>query len=137
MITLCFIDEGTTQCGSPRQDLTGNRIACTAEPRLIQLNYASEKMNAKKLIAAAAIFAAAGSTFAAEVTEGVWPAFTPTKTRAEVVAELKAAQADGSYALAQQQYDGQFPQAAAQYAKAHGNANTAVAGRAVNNGQAN
>ncbi len=96
-----------------------------------------KNMNTKKLIAAVAIFAAAGSTFAAEVTEGVWPAFTSTKTRAEVVAELKAAQADGSYALAQQQYDGQFPQAAAQYAKAHGNANTAVAGRAVNNGQAN
>jgi hypothetical protein len=134
-------------------------------------------MNTKKLFAAVAIFAATGTTFAAEVTEGVWPAFTPTKTRAEVVAELQqakadgsyalvhqqyqgqvpgadtritslktraeviaeleAAQADGSYALAQQQYDGQFPQAAAQYAKAHGASNTAIAGRGVNNGQAN
>ncbi len=62
-------------------------------------------------------------------------AFTSTKTRAEVVAELKAAKADGSYALAQQLYEGQDPIAANQYAKAHGN--TAVAGRAVNNGQAN
>lgn len=66
-------------------------------------------MNAKKLIAAVVVFAAAGSTFAGEVTEGVWPAFTSTKTRAEVIAELKAAQADGSYALAHQEYSGQVP----------------------------
>jgi hypothetical protein len=73
-------------------------------------------MNTKKLIAAVAIFAAAGSSFAAEVTEGVWPAFTSTKTRAEVVAELQQAKADGSYALAHQQYQGQVPGADTQIA---------------------
>ena len=57
-------------------------------------------MNAKQLIAAVAVFAAAGSAFAADVT-GNFDDFTKvasTKTRAEVVAELKQAPAPGQAA---------------------------------------
>ena len=56
-------------------------------------------MNAKQLIAAFAVFAAAGSAFA-DVT-GTFDDFTnvpSTKTRAEVVAELKQAPAPGQVA---------------------------------------
>lgn len=55
-------------------------------------------MNAKNIIAAVAAFAAAGSVFASEITP--WPElenFKSTKTRAEVMAELKQAQAQGTY----------------------------------------
>jgi predicted RNase H-like HicB family nuclease len=54
-------------------------------------------MNAKNLIAAVAVFAA-GTSFAGEATP--WPElenFKSTKTRAEVIAELKQAQANGTY----------------------------------------
>jgi hypothetical protein len=54
-------------------------------------------MNAKNLIAAVAVFAA-GSSFASEAT--AWPElenFKSTKSRAEVVAEMKQAQANGTY----------------------------------------
>jgi len=55
------------------------------------------KMNAKRLIATVAVFAATGSVFAQQ-TETVDPAanFVSTRTRAEVIAELKQARADGS-----------------------------------------
>ncbi len=96
-------------------------------------------MKAKMLIAAVAVSAAAGSAFAgqtypyvdfsnaqstlsrAEVqASAATPAtqqeyvtadanFVPAKTRAQVVAELRQAQEDGSYQLAQQEYEGQFP----------------------------
>lgn len=62
-------------------------------------------MNAKKIIAAVAVLAAANSAFAAE-----WVEFNnvqSTRTRAEVVAELKQAQADGTYAALRQEYEGQ------------------------------
>lgn len=49
-------------------------------------------MNAKKLIAAVAVFAAAGSVFAADNTEYVdFNGVQSTKTRAEVRAELEQA----------------------------------------------
>lgn len=53
-------------------------------------------MQVKNLFAAAAIVFATGSAFASEVTP--WPEydnFKSTKTRAEVVSELKQAQAEG------------------------------------------
>jgi phosphate-selective porin len=53
-------------------------------------------MNAKQLIAAVAVFAAAGSTFAGSNTEYVdQSSFQSTKTRAEVRAELEKAYAAG------------------------------------------
>lgn len=65
-------------------------------------------MNAKKLIAAVAILAAANSALAAE-----WVEFThvkSTRTRAEVTAEMKQSAADGSYAKLHQEYPGQYPE---------------------------
>lgn len=59
-------------------------------------------MNAKKLIAAVAVFAAANSALAAEWVE--FTNVTSTKTRAEVMAEMKQARDDGSYAAARQEY---------------------------------
>jgi len=53
-------------------------------------------MNAKKLIAAVAVFAATGSAFASEWVD--FSDFRSTKTRAEVVAELKQAQGQGQLA---------------------------------------
>jgi len=58
-------------------------------------------MNAKKLIAAVAVFAAAGTSFAADAN---YPyvdhsQFQSTRTRAEVMAELKASQANGDYTV--------------------------------------
>lgn len=61
-------------------------------------------MNARKMIAAVATmtaFAAANTAFAAEWVE--FNDFRSTKTRAEVMAELKQSQADGSYATARQE----------------------------------
>jgi hypothetical protein len=55
-------------------------------------------MNAKKLIAAVAVFAAASSAFASEWVD--FSDFKSTRTRAEVVAELKQAQAQGQGQLA-------------------------------------
>ncbi len=52
-------------------------------------------MNAKKLIAAVAVFAATSSAFANEWVD--FNDFQSTKTRAEVSAELKEAQAQGAY----------------------------------------
>lgn len=95
-------------------------------------------MFAKKLIAAVAVFAAAGSVFAAEVTEGVYPAVESTKTRAQVIAELEQSKADGSYALMHQEYQGQDPVAAIQYARAKAEKNNlARNGKAVENANSN
>lgn len=53
-------------------------------------------MNAKKLIAAVTVFAAAGAAFAADNTEYVdFSKVATTKTRAEVRAELEQAYAQG------------------------------------------
>lgn len=59
-------------------------------------------MNVTKLIAAVAVFAAANTAFAAEWVE--FNDFKPSLSRAEVKAELNAAQANGSYAAARQEY---------------------------------
>lgn len=54
-------------------------------------------MNTKQLIAAAAILAATGTAFAQQTEFVAADAnFTPAKTRAEVVAELNQAYADGT-----------------------------------------
>jgi hypothetical protein len=53
-------------------------------------------MNAKKMIAAVAVFAATSSAFASEWVD--FSDFKSTKTRAEVMAELKQANADGQLA---------------------------------------
>lgn len=56
-------------------------------------------MNTKQLIVAAAVFVAAGSALAQQTEFVAADAnFTPTKTRAEVVAELSQAYADGTLA---------------------------------------
>jgi precorrin-4 methylase len=62
-------------------------------------------MNVKKMIAAVAVFAAAGSAFAQQ-SEFVAPdaAFTPTLTRAEVRQDL--AQPASQASLAQHRHDG-------------------------------
>ena len=66
-------------------------------------------MNVKKLFAAVAVFAAAGSAFAQQ-TEFVAPdaGFKPTLTRAQVRQELAQAYAQGD--IAQRQHDGQDTQ---------------------------
>lgn len=53
-------------------------------------------MNTKKLIAAVAVFAATSSAFASEWVD--FSDFKSTKTRAEVIAELKQANANGQLA---------------------------------------
>jgi|GEM_PF-1349107 hypothetical protein len=66
-------------------------------------------MNTKQLLAAAAMLAATGSVLA-EPADFVRPdvGFVSTKTRAEVIVQLKQAQADGSYQVLDVQYPGQF-----------------------------
>jgi len=60
-------------------------------------------MNAKHLIAAFAVLASTGSVFAQEFVEpGV--NFVSTRTRAEVLAELKQAQADGTHRVLDTEY---------------------------------
>ena len=62
-------------------------------------------MNVKQLIAAVAVFSAAGSALADGY--GAYVDFSnvvSTKTRAEVVAELKQAQADGTLAANDNEY---------------------------------
>jgi len=66
-------------------------------------------MNTKKLLAAVAMFTATGAVLA-EPSDYVRPdvGFISTMTRAEVIAQLKHAQADGSYKILDAQYPGQF-----------------------------
>lgn len=62
-------------------------------------------MNAKKLLAAVAVFAAAGSALAQQTYPYVdFSGVQGTKTRAEVVAELKQAQAEGNYVAGGQEF---------------------------------
>lgn len=65
-------------------------------------------MNTKQMIAAAAMFAATGAVFAQQ-TEYVDPAanFVSTKSRADVLAELKQAQQDGTYVAGGAEYPAQ------------------------------
>ncbi len=68
-------------------------------------------MNAKQqLIASFALLAAAGSAFA-QSTDYAQPneRFVSTKTRAEVIAELKQAQAEGVYVVGGEAYVGERP----------------------------
>ena len=62
-------------------------------------------MNAKQFIAGAAMFAASAAVFA-QSSEYTSPdeGFISTKTRAEVIAALQQAQADGSYQTASAEY---------------------------------
>ena len=62
-------------------------------------------MNAKQFIAGAAMFAASAAVFA-QSSEYTSPdeGFISTKTRAEVIAALQQAQADGSYQIASAEY---------------------------------
>jgi hypothetical protein len=55
--------------------------------------------------------------------------FVSTKTRAQVIAELEQSKADGSYAIAHQEFDGQYPAAtrnATQYARGDARTNDAA-----------
>ena len=67
-------------------------------------------MNTKQLLAALVILSASASAFA-QAQEYVTPndKFVSTKTRAEVIAELKQAQADGTYITGGEEYPNQFP----------------------------
>ena len=68
-------------------------------------------MNAKKLIAVIAMLAGAGSTFAGEAARSDNNVdFRSTKTRAEVIAELNQAIADGSYIGGGEKYEAQSAQ---------------------------
>jgi hypothetical protein len=67
-------------------------------------------MNPRQLIVAAAMLAATVTGFAQE-TESVDPAagFVSSKTRAQVMEELKQAQADGSYVMpGSEEFSGQY-----------------------------
>lgn len=94
-------------------------------------------MSAKKLIASVILSAATGSVFSAEVTEGVWPASTLTKSRAEVIAELEAAKADGSYAVMHQEYEGQYARSVTRYAGVSESEKPALADNAEDRAQIN
>lgn len=75
-------------------------------------------MNAKHLIAAAAVFAVAGSAFAVGSDDTAhYSLGKSSKTRAEVTAELRQAQADGTYIVGGQEFEGQIPASQTQYAR--------------------
>jgi hypothetical protein len=75
-------------------------------------------MNAKKLIAAVAVFAVAGSAFAVGSDDTAhYNLGKSSKTRAEVMAELRQAQANGTYIVGGQEFDGQIPATQTQYAR--------------------
>jgi hypothetical protein len=65
-----------------------------------------KEMNAKKLFAATVVLAAAGSAFAGDVDYPLADnsQFQSSKTRAEVLADLKASQANGSNAVSDSEY---------------------------------
>jgi len=98
-IKLCFIDEHTTKrVRLTEAGHTGGSAALAAEPSPYRCYFWRMNMNAKKLIAAAAVFTATGSVFAAQTYPYVdFSGFQGSNTRAQVVAELKDAQAQGSY----------------------------------------
>ncbi|MDB5762934.1 MAG: hypothetical protein JWQ21_1929 [Herminiimonas sp.] len=66
-------------------------------------------MNTKQLIVTVAMLAATGSVFAQQA-EYVAPVANSAsgKTRAEVIDELKQAQANGTYVVGGEEYPGQF-----------------------------
>lgn len=66
-------------------------------------------MKTKQLIVTAAMLIATGAAFAQQ-TESVAPDanFVSTKSRAEVIAELKQAQANGVYAVGGEEFPGQI-----------------------------
>lgn len=74
-------------------------------------------MNTKQLIATIVVLAASGSALAQSNNSATFNSeftapdanFVSTKTREQVYNELKQSKADGSYELAHQEYDGQFP----------------------------
>lgn len=97
----------TNKCDSARQGPTGSNHALTAEPGVTYLSL-ERIMNIKKLIAAVAVFASAGSAFAQQ-TEFVASdvGFKPSLTRAEVRQGVTQAASQGQ--LVQQQHTGQDP----------------------------
>jgi hypothetical protein len=95
------------KCDSARQDPTGSIYAFTAEPGVTYQSL-ERIMDVKKLIAAIAVFAAAGSAFAQQ-TEFIAPdaGFKSALTRAEVRQDVTQAASQGK--LVQQQHTGQDP----------------------------
>lgn len=100
---LCFIDEHTTkqvrltEAGPDGQPT----VFLTAEPALTNIDFWRMNMNTKTILAAVALFAAAGSTFAQGNSEfDEFSNFVSTRTRAEVKAELAQANALGQVAHA-------------------------------------
>lgn len=80
-------------------------------------------MNTQRLVAALAFVAASGTAFAQQSEFIDWADLpASTQTRAQVTAELEQSKIDGSYALAHQEFQGQFPALSRQ-------AETAVAGK--------
>jgi hypothetical protein len=74
----------------------GYSMQCAAESGINHLSIGRMKMNAKQLIAAVVVFAAAGTAVAGDNTAYVdFGNVKSTKTRAEVRAELEKAYADG------------------------------------------
>ena len=75
-------------------------------------------MNAKNLIAAVAVFAVTGSAFAVGSDETIhYNDVKSTKTRAEVMAELRQSQLDGSYAVGGYELQNPVPGATVQFAR--------------------
>jgi hypothetical protein len=98
MAKMNLIDEHTTKCASPRQDPTAHAVRHRRARSHPLDRYEEKKMNAKNLIAAVAVFAAAGSAFADQTYPYVdFGGFQGTRTRAEVAAELQQAQSAGNY----------------------------------------
>jgi hypothetical protein len=100
MAKMNLIDEHTTKCASPRQDPTAHAVRHRRARSHPLDHYKEKKMNAKNLIAAVAVFAAAGSAFADQPYPYVdFGGFQGTRTRAEVAAELQQAQSAGNYVV--------------------------------------
>jgi len=100
---LCFIDEHTTkrvrltEAGPDGQTLS----LLPPSPHLTNIDFWRMNMNTKTILAAVALFAAAGSTFAQGNSEfDEFTNFVSTRTRAEVQAELAQANAQGQVAHA-------------------------------------
>jgi hypothetical protein len=138
----CASSMSTTKYDSPRQAPTADALPEPPRPSH-HCQFWRMKMNTKNVIAALAVLAVAGSAFANDVAdvkgaqatsnyavgapEFVAPdaGFVSTKTRAQVVAELKQSVADGSYALSQQEFEGQSPAARVAASRLAGNGKAA------------
>jgi hypothetical protein len=100
MAKMNLIDEHTTKCASPRQDPTAHAVRHRRARSHPLDRYEEKKMNAKILIAAVAVFAAAGSAFADQTYPYVdFGGFQGARMRAEVAAELQQAQSAGNYVV--------------------------------------